>query len=44
MIQKTIEAIDGDGFDLMLERVLKAMFGIILFGCFPYFLYLVFFS
>ncbi|MFN2745709.1 MULTISPECIES: hypothetical protein [Bacillus] len=44
MIQKMIAALDGDGFDLMLEKVLKVMFGFILFGCFPYFLYLLFFS
>ncbi|TWM56281.1 hypothetical protein CHCC14814_2262 [Bacillus paralicheniformis] len=38
MIQKTL----GEGFDLVLGKVLKAMFALIVFGCFPYFLYLLF--
>ncbi|TWL63933.1 hypothetical protein CHCC15320_3515 [Bacillus licheniformis] len=42
MIQKTLGALDGEGFDLVLGKVLKAMFALIVFGCFPYFLYLLF--
>ncbi|MEC1472979.1 hypothetical protein P9D31_11600 [Bacillus haynesii] len=42
MIQKTLEALDGEGFDLVLGKVLTAMFALIVFGCFPYFLYLLF--
>ncbi|MCY7781084.1 hypothetical protein P9D36_12675 [Bacillus haynesii] len=42
MIQKTLEVLDGEGFDLVLGKVLKAMFALIVFGCFPYFLYLLF--
>ncbi|ASB88822.1 hypothetical protein OZL92_05030 [Bacillus sonorensis] len=44
MIRKAIEAIDGDGFDLALAKILRVMSGLIFFGCFPYFLYVVFFS
>ncbi|ARW07139.1 hypothetical protein [Bacillus atrophaeus] len=39
MITKMMAALDGDGFDLMMEKVLKIMSYIMLIGCFPYFLY-----
>ncbi|MDA1475363.1 hypothetical protein [Bacillus changyiensis] len=44
MIQKTIEMLDGDCFDLLMEKVLKVMFGLIMCGCFPYFLFLLLFN
>ncbi|MED1018114.1 hypothetical protein [Bacillus atrophaeus] len=39
MITKMMAALDGDGFDLMMEKVLKTMSYIMFIGCFPYFLY-----
>ncbi|ATH92062.1 membrane protein [Bacillus glycinifermentans] len=44
MIRKAVEALDGEHFDQILGKVLRVMSGLILFGCFPYFLFLVFFS
>ncbi|MDA7025687.1 hypothetical protein PJ311_03550 [Bacillus sp. CLL-7-23] len=44
MIRKMIEMLDGECFDLLMEKVLKVMFGLIMCGCFPYFLFLLLFN
>jgi len=40
--QSILEFIDGNGFDRLLQNVLKGLFYGILFFCIPYFIFLLF--
>lgn len=40
--QSILEFIDGNGFDRLLQNVLKWLFYGILFFCIPYFIFLLF--
>ncbi|HZH58529.1 MAG TPA: hypothetical protein VEY70_02920 [Metabacillus sp.] len=40
--QNILDFIDGDGFDRILQYVLKGLFYGILFFCIPYFIFLMF--
>ncbi|RDY88917.1 hypothetical protein C3733_09415 [Bacillus amyloliquefaciens] len=39
MMTKMMALLDGDGFDIVLEKVLKGMSFVIFAGCLPWFLY-----
>ncbi|MDN4142189.1 hypothetical protein QWT70_13655 [Bacillus velezensis] len=39
MMTKMMVLLDGDGFDIVLEKVLKGMSFVIFAGCLPWFLY-----
>lgn len=41
MIQNALKFIDGEGFDNMLENTVYLLKGFMLFGCIPFFIYLL---
>ncbi|MGF7532919.1 hypothetical protein AAGG74_04100 [Bacillus mexicanus] len=41
MIAKMMEALDGDRFDILMEKTLKKMTHVMIWGCLPYFLYVL---
>jgi hypothetical protein len=42
MVQNTLKFIDGEGFDHMLNKSINLLKGMLIFGCIPFFIYLVF--
>lgn len=41
MMMKMMVLLDGDGFDIVLEKVLKGMLFVIFVGCLFWFLYVI---
>ncbi|UQZ46372.1 hypothetical protein M1D69_10090 [Bacillus sp. PK3-037] len=41
MIAKMMEALDGERFDMVMEKTLKGMTHVMMWGCLPYFLYVI---
>lgn len=41
MVQNALKFIDGEGFDNMLQKSINLLKGVMLFGCIPFFIYLL---